>query len=60
MAGGGGAPSEEEPEDKRAEKPKKLFLDFPIELEFGSRKGKAGYGAAPNKIALGCFTVIIG
>jgi uncharacterized Zn-binding protein involved in type VI secretion len=66
--GGGGAPGKGggkdstayEDEKARAKEPKKLDLDFPIELKFGSAKGKAGYGAGINAIALGCFTVIVG
>ncbi|MBW2524108.1 MAG: PAAR domain-containing protein [Deltaproteobacteria bacterium] len=33
---------------------------FSLELSFGKRSGKAGYGGAPNAIAAGCGTVIVG
>ena len=39
---------------------KKLDLGFPLDVTFGKAKGKAGYGAGINKIAMGCFTVIVG
>jgi len=49
-----------EDEAERAAQPKKLDLDFPIELELGSAGGSGAAGGAPNAIALGCFTVIVG
>jgi hypothetical protein len=61
--GGGGAPGKDssiwDEETNRNETPK-LDLNFPLELEFGKAKGKAGMGAGINAIALGCFTVIVG
>jgi uncharacterized Zn-binding protein involved in type VI secretion len=65
--GGGAAPGKGSGKDslayedeKKRKKVKKLELKFPVELKFGKAKGKAGYGVGINKIALGCFTVIVG
>ncbi len=64
--GGGAAPGKAkdslayEDEAKRPAEAKKLDLGFPLDVTFGKAKGKAGYGAGINKIAMGCFTVIVG
>ncbi|HHH30292.1 MAG TPA: hypothetical protein ENK57_18390 [Polyangiaceae bacterium] len=57
---GGGDSLAYEDEAERPKEAKKLDLAFPLDLTFGKAKGKAGYGAGMNKIALGCFTVIVG
>ena len=66
VVGGGAAPGKGkdslayEAEAKRSAEAKKLDLGFPLDMSFGKAKGKAGYGAGINKIAMGCFTVIVG
>ena len=37
-----------------------INLGISIELSFGSRSDQAGYGGAPNMIAKGCTSVIVG
>jgi len=66
--GGGGAPGkssnrdslDHKDEKKRAKTPIKLDLKFPLDLKIGRAGGRKGMGIGANKIALGCFTVIVG